>query len=87
MELENPNIRYKVCFKCEVYIHIYVNDAVNKQKLKIFEKNHSGHMTQTINLCEIPEHFIRINIIIEKTREKTLYEIREMLKNEKMQNL
>ncbi len=83
MELENSNTRYKVCFKCELFMTIYPEDPINLQKLNIFKERHTGHMTQTVNLCEIPEHFICINIIIKNTREKILYEIQEMLENKK----
>lgn len=57
MELINPEIRYKVCFTCEVFMGIYPSDPINIHELKLFEKYHRNHMVQTVNHHEIPVHY------------------------------
>ena len=78
--MENKNIRCKVCFMCEVFMVIHDNNPVNQIKLNLFEKLHSGHPIQTINLSEVGKNYICIDIKIGKEREETLLEIQEMLR-------
>ncbi len=62
-----------------MFMTIYQNNPINLKKLKLFERFHSGHPIQTVNLCEIDEDYLHIRIKTEKEREYTLQEIHELL--------
>jgi hypothetical protein len=78
MEIDNPNIRYKVCFTCGKYMAVHLCNHISEEGLRSFERIHSGHMLQIVNYNEILKDFTRE--LTEKEREKTLVQIQEMLK-------
>ena len=78
--MENKAIRCKICFKCGVFMVIHNDNPANQIKLNLFEKIHSGHPTQTVNICEVNKKYTHTDIKIGKEREETLLEIQEMLK-------
>ena len=46
-------LRAKTCFTCEQYIHIYSNNPEAAVIEDNFNKTHSGHMVQIVNLDEV----------------------------------
>ena len=82
--LENINIRCKICFWCKTYVVIHNDNPISQIKLNLFEKFHSGHPIQTVNLSEIPKDYVCVDIKTGEEREKTFLEIQEMLEKEKV---
>ena len=64
-----------------MFVPIHIRCIDNQTKLSMFEKVHSGHPIQTINLYEIPEGYTCVSIKVGKEREEILNDIREMLRN------
>ena len=49
--------RVRVCFKCKQFIPINETDPSNLANLNMFDRAHSGHPLQVVNISELDESY------------------------------
>jgi len=49
----SKNVIVKVCFLCKEYIHIHLKSAKNQENIKKFDKRHSKHPVQIMDIKEL----------------------------------
>lgn len=45
--------RVRACFRCKTFVRINENDPKNLQLLNMFDRMHSGHPLQVVNINEL----------------------------------